>query len=67
MQADLNHRWADMSEGIFSDVADLTFSELQSTLVISNSKGLSEIPRDIRTSTYQICRTEKTNNSNNHI
>ena len=29
---------------------------LQSTLVISNSKGLSEILRDIRTSTYQICR-----------
>ena len=25
-------------------------------LVISNSKGLSEILRDIRTSTYQICR-----------
>ena len=31
---------------------------IQSTLVISNSKGLSEILRDIRTSTYQICRTE---------
>ena len=29
---------------------------IQSTLVISNSKGLSEILRDIRTSTYQICR-----------
>ena len=26
---------------------------LQSTLVISNSKGLTEILRDIRTSTYQ--------------
>ena len=33
--------------------------EIQSTLVISNSKGLSEILRDIRTSTYQICRTEE--------
>ena len=31
---------------------------VQSTLVISKSKGLSEILRDIRTSTYQICRTE---------
>ena len=29
---------------------------LQSTLDISNSTGLSEIVRDIRTSTYQICR-----------
>ena len=28
----------------------------KSTLVISNYKGLSEILRDIRTSTYQICR-----------
>ena len=34
-------------------------TELQSTLVISNSKGLSEILRDIRTSTYQICRIEE--------
>ena len=32
---------------------------IQSTLIISNSKGLSEILRDIRTSTYQICRTEE--------
>ena len=32
---------------------------IQSTPVISNSKGLSEILRDIRTSTYQICRTEE--------
>ena len=30
-----------------------------SRLVISNSKGLSEILRDIRTSTYQICRIEE--------
>ena len=27
--------------------------------VISKSKGLSEILRDIRTSTYQMCRTEE--------
>ena len=32
---------------------------VQSTLVISNSNGLYEILRDIRTSTYQICRTEE--------
>ena len=32
---------------------------LQSALVISNSKGLSEIHRDTRTSTYQISRIEK--------
>ena len=32
---------------------------IQSTLVISNSKGLSEILRDIRTSTYQVCRIEE--------
>ena len=32
---------------------------LHSTLVISNSKRLSEILRDIRTSTYQICRIEE--------
>ena len=30
--------------------------QIQSTLVISNSKGLSEILRESRTSTYQICR-----------
>ena len=33
--------------------------ELQSTLVISNPKGFSKILRDIRTSTYQICRLEE--------
>ena len=33
--------------------------KVQSTLVISNSKGLSEILRGIRTSTYQICRIEE--------
>ena len=40
---------------------------IQSTLVISNFKGLSEILRDIRSSTYQICRTEEKNNLINHI
>ena len=34
-------------------------TNIQSTLVISNSKGLPEILRDIRTSTYQICRIEE--------
>ena len=32
---------------------------IQSTIIISKSKGLSEILRDIRTSTYRICRTEE--------
>ena len=32
---------------------------VQSSLVIWNSKGLSEILRDARTSTYQICRLEE--------
>ena len=31
---------------------------IQSTLVISKSKGPSEKLRDIRTSTYQFCRIE---------
>ena len=32
---------------------------IQLNLIISKSKGLSEILRDIRTSTYQICRIKK--------
>ena len=32
---------------------------IQSTLVISKSKGRSKTVRDIRTSTYQICSIEK--------
>ena len=36
--------------------------ELQSTLVISKSKGPSETLRDIRTSTYQIWRIEENTN-----
>ena len=43
------------------------FYNIQSTLVISNSKGLYETLRDIRTSTYQICGTEENNKSNNHF
>ena len=37
----------------------LMYVYVQSTLVISNSKGLSEILRDIRSSTYQVCRIEE--------
>ena len=36
-------------------------------IVISKSKGLSEILRDIRTLTYQICRTEEKDKPNNQI
>ena len=36
--------------------------QIQSTLVISKSKGLSETLRDIRNSTYQICRIEENTN-----
>ena len=40
----------------------LLLNTVQSTLVLSKSKGLSEILRDIRPSTYQICRIgEKVN------
>ena len=42
-------------------------NKIQSTLVISKSKGLSETLRDIHTSTYQICGIEENNKSNNHI
>ena len=38
--------------------ADSNF-QIQSTLVTSNSKGLYLILRDIRTSTYKICRIEE--------
>ena len=37
----------------------ILIKNIQSTLVISNSKGLSEILRDIRSSTYQVCRIEE--------
>ena len=39
--------------------AALSYFLIQSTLVISNSKGLSELLRDIRSSTYQVCRIEE--------
>ena len=40
---------------------------IQSTLVTSNSKGLTETLRDIRTSTYQNWESEENNTLNNHI
>ena len=40
---------------------------IQSTLVISNSKGLTETLRDIRTSTYQSWESEEDNKLNIHI
>ena len=36
-----------------------THFNVQSTLVISKSKGPAETLRDIRTSTYQMCRIEE--------
>ena len=36
-----------------------SYNILQSTLVISKSKGPSKILRDIRTSTYQTCSIEE--------
>ena len=41
--------------------------KLQSTLVISISKGLIETLQDIRTSTYQSWESEENNKSDNHI
>ena len=40
------------------DILSLAY-HIQSTLVISKSKGLSKTARDIRTSTYQICSIEE--------
>ena len=49
------------SEAIQTSTQSICFIKIkvQSTLVISNSKGLSEILRDICTSTHQICRIEE--------
>ena len=40
---------------------------IQSTLVIPKSKGLSETLHDIHTSLYKIFGIEENNKSNNHI
>ena len=46
-----------------SEMSPFTLSiPIQSTLVMSKSKGPSEILRDIRTSTYQMCRTKENTN-----
>ena len=43
----------------YISIVDLSYYLIiQSTLVISNSKGPSKTLRDIRTSTYQIFSTE---------
>ena len=44
-----------------------SINNIQSTLVISNSKGLTETLQDIRTSTYQSWKSEENNKLNNHI
>ena len=41
--------------------------DIQSTPVISNSKGLTETLRDNRISTYQSWESEENNKFNNHI
>ena len=43
------------------------YLQIQSTLVISNSNGLTETLRDIRTSTYQSWESEENNKLKNHI
>ena len=45
-----------------SHLHDFVFKHIQSTLVISKSKGPSKTLRDIRTSTYQMCRIEENTN-----
>ena len=52
-----------MGKGAFETYAN----NIQSTVVISKSMGLSETLQDIRTSTYQICGIEVNNKSHNHI
>ena len=53
---------ARITDGIFL----YWWTKIQSTLVISKSKGPSKILRDISTSTYQTCSIEekKLNNQN---
>ena len=48
-----------MGTGVSRHNIDPLYWELQSTLVISKSKGPSETVLDIRTSTYQICSIEE--------
>ena len=64
---DLNEMYFAFCSTNIRNVLCICFKQIQSTLVISNSKGLYETLRDIRTSTYQICGTEENNLSNNHL
>ena len=48
-------------------VCMVVYIHVQSTLIISNSKGLTETLRDIRTSTYQSWESEENNKLNKHI
>ena len=66
-EADWCLRWMHISNGTFSDVAAHLIVHIQSTRAISNSEGLTETLRDIRTSTYQSCESEENNELNNHI
>ena len=50
-----NYIYLNTAEAIIA----LPFSEIQSTLFISTSKGPAETLRDIRTSIYQMCRIEE--------
>ena len=61
-QSKINNRLVNSVDPDKPSRPDLHCLQIQSTLVISNSKGLCEILRDIRTSTYHICRIEETVN-----
>ena len=54
-----NPQWLEILISRMNFHYENTSIQIQSTLVISNSTGLSEIVRDIRISTYQICRIEE--------
>ena len=75
--APLGRKFFPFRVDLFSEVSKLTFvflkgisvplsvylkCQILSTVVISKSKGLCAILRDVRTSTYQICRIEETIN-----
>ena len=60
-------KFKQMWQTINTDYAHRYKIIIQSILLISKSKGLFEIVQDIHTLTYQICRIEENNKSNNHI
>ena len=64
--ADVNSKDPDQLAQPHILMSILLYNDIYSTLIISKSKELSEIIRDIRTSSYQICRIEE-KKSNNHI